>query len=114
MPKPRKYRNEPTVVAGQRFDSKAEAHRYLDLRQLQGQGVITELRRQVIFELVPGVRLLGAKRATPALRFVADFTYTVTKTGLQVVEDVKGMRTPVYRIKRHLMKALLGIDVLET
>lgn len=114
-PRGNKYLNVPTTVGTvERFASKAEAYRWLDLKQQQQLGLISDLRRQVVFVLVPGVRLLGAKRASPALRFVADFTYTVTKTGLPVVEDVKGVRTTAYKIKRHLMKALLGIDVLES
>lgn len=110
----RKYRNEPTVVMGQVFDSKAEALRWVQLVRLQEQGVIRNLRRQVVFELAPAVRLLGNVRLTPALRYTADFTYTVAATGLAVVEDKKGVKTTAYRIKRHLMKALLGIDVVES
>lgn len=109
-----KYRNQPTVIEGVRFDSKAEYRRWMALKRRQDAGDICDLQRQVVFVLVPAVKFLGALRMTPALRYTADFTYTVVATGVQVVEDTKGMRTPVYRIKRHLMKALLGIDILET
>lgn len=109
-----KYKNQPTVVLGQSFDSKAEALRWVQLVRLQEAGAIRDLRRQVVFELAPAVRLLGAVRLTPALRYTADFTYVVVDTGQTVVEDKKGMKTTAYRIKRHLMKALLGIDVLES
>lgn len=109
----RKYRNRKTVVDGLVFDSQAEARRWKQLERLQQAGEITDLRRQVAFELVRGVKLLGALRATPALRYVADFAYT-DRDGNQVVEDTKGMITPVYRIKRHLMKAFYNIDILET
>jgi hypothetical protein len=107
-----KYRNKKTVVNGITFDSQAEARRYLALRQLEQDRVISNLRLQVKFELVPAVRLLGNLRATPALRYVADFVYT-DSGGKTVVEDVKGVITPVYRIKRHLMKHVFNIDIVE-
>lgn len=110
----RKYRNQPVTVDGVRFDSQAEAARWLDLQRLQRLGVIRDLQRQVIFTLAPPVKFSAARRATPALRFVADFTYTLAASGERVVEDTKGVRTRAYRLKRHLMKALLGIDVVET
>lgn len=109
-----KYHNQPIVIDGVRFDSRGEAARWLELLRMQERGVITDLRRQVTFELAPAVRLLGAVRLTPALRYTADFSYTIKATGKAVVEDKKGMRTPVYRVKRHLMKALLGIDIVES
>lgn len=112
MPRP-KYNNQRIEINGLRFDSRAEARRYLELRLLEQDGKIANLRRQVSFELVGGVRLLGSKRATPALRYVADFAYD-DADGRPVVEDVKGVITAVYRIKRHLMKAKFNIDILET
>jgi hypothetical protein len=96
-----KYRNKKTEVNGQMFDSQAEARRYLALRALEQDGQITDLRRQVSFQLVPSVRILGSRRATPAIRYVADFAYQ--QDGREVIEDVKGVVTAVYRIKRHLM-----------
>ncbi len=112
--RPKKYRNRKVAVGGLVFDSQAEAARWLALYRMQERGEITDLRRQVVFELAPPVRLLGAVRLTPALRYTADFTYTIKATGLRVVEDVKGVRTTAYKIKRHLMKALLGIDIVES
>lgn len=108
-----KYRAKPTVINGIKFASQAEAARYRRLLWLQGEGQITGLELQPAFVLVPGVRLLGSKRKTPALRYVADFRYTVAATGKVVIEDVKGFLTPVYKLKRHLMKALLNIDIEE-
>lgn len=108
-----KFRNRRTEVGGLLFDSQAEARRWRILLLLQEQGQISALRRQVSFELVRSVRLLGSKRATPPLRYIADFVY-VDAEGRAVVEDVKGVITAVYRIKRHLMKAIYNIDILET
>ena len=111
---PQKYNNHKTVVDGVTFDSMAEAKRWHELVMLQRAGIITDLRRQVSFELVPSVKFFGATRATPALRYIADFGYTDVATGRKTVEDKKGALTAVYKIKKHLMKALLGIDILES
>ena len=62
------------------------------------------------FELAQAVVLDGRKR--PPLRYVADFVYR-DSAGQMVVEDVKGVRTQGYRIKRHLMLAVHGIEVRE-
>lgn len=117
-PKPSKYRNTKTVCHGIEFDSKAEAERYAELLLLEKAGEIRGLVLQVKYELAPSVRINGRKR--PPLRYFADFTYFVTNQCLgcknMVVEDVKGSKkvTEGYRIKRHLMKSALGIDILET
>lgn len=108
----RKFFNRKTVVDGLAFDSQAEARRWQALLLLQQQGQISKLRRQVAFELVPGVRLVGSRRATPPVRYVADFVYE--QAGREVVEDVKGVLTAVYKLKRHLMKHVFNIDILET
>lgn len=114
LPKRPKYGNKKVDIDGLQFDSQAEAARWLELLRLQQRGKIADLRRQVTFELVPSVRFLGAKRATPALRYIADFGYTMADSGKPVIEDTKGMLTRVYKIKRHLLKALFNIDILET
>lgn len=106
-----KYKAQPTVVGDIKFASKAEAKRYGELRQLLRAGAIAELELQPVFQLAPSVMLDGRKK--PALRYVADFAYVDAATGRRVVEDVKGMATPAYRIKRHLMKTYLGIEVVE-
>lgn len=105
----RKYANQPTTVDGIDFDSKAEARYYLVLKARLQAGEIKNLQRQVVFELAPAVVIGGRKR--PALRYVADFTWE--EGGKTVVADVKGAVPDAYRIKRHLMKSVHGIDILE-
>lgn len=110
-----KYRNTKTAVAGVTFDSRREAARWQELKMLERAGQIRDLRRQVAFELVPGVKFAGAARARPALRYFADFVYT--EHDKQVIEDVKSPATadlPAFKIKRHLMLALLGLEVRVT
>jgi hypothetical protein len=107
-PKPRKYRNTPKEVDGQRFDSAKEANRFVELRLMLQAGQISDLKCQVPFELIP------AQDGERAVSYVADFTYT--KGGLPVVEDVKSAHTrklPVYVLKRKLMKFRHGITVQE-
>lgn len=108
----RKYGNKKTQFAGLTFDSKAEARRYGELQALERMGLISDLRRQVPIELVPGVKLHGAARARPAIRLVVDFCYQ--EQGATVWEDTKGMETPLSLAKRHMAKALHGIDVRVT
>lgn len=110
-----KYHAQPTVIDGIRFASKAEAKRWQELVLLERAGYIRDLKRQVPFELAPAVIFMQPKkRKKPALRYVADATYTDAMTGEFVVEDVKGgAATPLFRAKKHLMRAIHGIEVRE-
>ena len=95
------------------FDSKKEARRHTQLQMLQAAGAILNLQRQVKFVLIPaqrepdtigpkGGRIKG-KLLERECSYIADFVYTDAKTGEQVVEDTKGVRTKDYVIKRKLM-----------
>ena len=109
-----KYGNQRVVVNGEKFRSKKEARRHGELLLLQRAGLVVGLVREVAFALAPGVKFSGDARAKPALRYVADFVYTDVALGRVVVEDCKGFRTDVYRMKRHLMLSVLGIEVAES
>lgn len=110
--KPSKYKNVKTEWAGEKFDSQAELHRWLVLKGMERGGMIRDLTRQVSFELAPAVKIGGKTKR--ALTYRADFSYIDTKTGEKVTEDKKGALTAVYKIKRHLMKSVHGIDIRET
>jgi hypothetical protein len=99
-----KYHAVPTVIDGIRFDSKAEAARYRDLRILEAAGEIYNLQVHVQYPLVVNGIKIGS--------YEADFVYG--ENGRIVVEDVKGVKTPVYRLKNKLMKAIHGIEIVET
>jgi hypothetical protein len=107
-----KYGAVKVSVGGVKFDSKAEARRYGELVLLERAGKICDLRRQVTFALVPGVKFAGAARARGAIRYIADFVY-IEPAG-QVIEDVKGIETPEFKLKRHLLLALHGLEVRVT
>lgn len=91
---------------GQVFDSVKEFHRWGCLRLLERTGKISDLKRQVSFELIP------KQDGERACSYVADFTYL--KDGNLVVEDCKGFKTDVYRIKKKLMLWVHGIKITET
>lgn len=108
-----KYGAVKTQIDGHTFASKAEAKRYAQLKELERIGEIDSLELQPRYELAPGVKFSDSARATPALRYVADFRYR-DHLGRLVVEDVKGGPvTEGYRIKKHLMLAIHGIEVRE-
>lgn len=104
-----KYKARPVLIDGYRFASQREGDRYRTLKLLERAGHITALELQPVFVLAPGVLVPGEKRKRPALRYVADFAYT-DQDGRRVVLDVKGVQTPVFRIKMHLL-ALQGVEV---
>ena len=82
--------------------SKKEMNDWLDLKRLEKIGAIRDLKRQVHFPLVvDGERICV---------YVADATYT-TKEGEYVVQDSKGILTPVFRLKAKLFRAIMGIDI---
>lgn len=101
-----KYNAKKTYVDGIAFDSKKEAKRYQELKLLERGGVISDLDCQVKFELIP------KQEGERPCYYVADFVYT--ENGKKVVEDVKGFRTDVYKLKRKLMLERHGIKILET
>ena len=104
-----KYRNTRTEFAGLTFHSKAEAKRYGELQILERIGQIRGLQRQVAYELAPPVKYAGASRTKPALRLVVDFSYWEGEQ--QILEDTKGVQTDVFKVKRHLLKAVHGLEV---
>ena len=87
--KPAKYHNTPVEVDGIRFDSKAEAARYVQLKALRAAGRILWFTRQ------PSFLLLGNTRYRP------DFM-VCDSSGLVWVEDVKGVETQAFKLKRKL------------
>jgi hypothetical protein len=105
-----KYKNVKTAVDGVTFDSGAEARRYGELKLLERAGAIENLTLQPKFDCVVD----GTKVCT----YRADFSYfTRTPSGLgekRVVEDVKGYKTPVYKLKKRLVEAIYrGVTITE-
>ena len=127
----RKYKNNPVELDGIKFDSKLEDKRYGELKLFERAGKITDLQRQVKFELIPaqyetverysdktGKKLKDGKRLLEKeCSYIADFVYFID--GQLIVEDVKGYRDPQsagyakFVIKRKLMLYLHGIKIQE-
>ena len=125
-----KYHSKKVTVNGITYDSKKEARRHAVLLEMERNGEIQDLDRQVKFVLIPaqyeayerygkkGQRLKDGKRCIEKeCSYVADFTYK--KNGTLVVEDTKGYRNPstagyaYFVLKRKLMLWVHGIRISE-
>ena len=95
---------------GNTYDSEKERHRHAELLLLEREGAIRGLQRQVKFELIPSQRYNGKVIERP-VNYIADFTYI--ENDFLVVEDVKGVRTKDYILKRKMMLYLNGIRIRE-
>ena len=94
------------------YDSRKEHRRAIELQMMQRAGIISNLREQVSYELIPTQHDEKGKVIERACSYVADFVY-VDEHGNTIVEDTKGMRTDAYRIKRKLMLRVHGIRISE-
>lgn len=95
-----KYRAKKTEVDGIKFDSKKEAKRYITLKELEKKGNIEKLILQPRFLLQEGFRKNG--KAYRKIEYVADFMYE--QDGKLIIEDVKGIKTDVYKLKQKLFE----------
>lgn len=105
-----KYHARKTVIDGIQFDSAKEAKRYTKLRDMQEAGEIEGLCLQVPFEILPSFECEGVKYR--GMKYIADFVYY--RNGVRVVEDVKGVKTPEYKLKRKLMAYINHINIKES
>lgn len=123
-----KYNAQKVVIGGIKFDSKHEAERYCELKLLERGGVISDLRLQVEFELIPNQYATEKRYGKNGnelkdkqvllerkCSYVADFVYILNETKETIVEDAKSpiTRTPEYVIKRKLLLWRYGIRIRE-
>ena len=97
-----KYHSRKTKVDGITFDSRLEARRWCELKLMERAGAISDLQRQVHFELQPSYRKNG--KTIRKIEYVADFVYRDNITKRTIIEDTKGMQTPVYKLKKKLFE----------
>lgn len=104
-----KYKAKKVVLDGVAFDSRKEASRYCELKQMQQVGIIQDLRCHPEFEIIPK---WGKERAA---KYHADFAYVEIATGKLVVEDVKSKATKTrdYILRRKLMNWRFDIQIRE-
>lgn len=108
-----KYHNRKTKG----FDSAKEWRRNQELEALQRAGEISELSRQVPFVLMPSFAIADETtkqgfRTVREIRYIADFTYRL-KDGTRIIEDVKGIQTDVFKIKRKLLERKIALGAIE-
>lgn len=104
-----KYKAKGTWIDGIYFPSKAEAERWLQLLDLERDGTIEKLERQPAYPIRINNKLI--------CKYIADFRYDIVDDRgavlRTVVEDVKGMMTPVYKLKRKMVEASYGFAIVE-
>ena len=101
-----KYNAVRTVVDNITFDSKKEAARYVELKILESAGQIVSLELQPVFQLL-------VKSGRSVGKYRADFKYYDCQKRDWVIEDVKGMKTAVYRLKKRIVEEVYGIKIIE-
>ena len=97
-----KFNAMKVTIDGVTFDSKKEAARYQELRLMERAGLIKDLELQPEYELIGAYRRQDGKWIQ-AIKYRADFRYLDTQTCKRIVEDVKGMQTQVYLIKKKIL-----------
>lgn len=97
----KKYGNKKTIIDGIEFDSVKESNRYKELRLLEKIKMISNLELQPEFVLQESFKI--GKETHRAIKYIADFKYYDSGRNCIVVEDVKGMKTEVYKIKKKLL-----------
>lgn len=109
-----KYHAKKVHFGGETYDSKHEFQRGQQLQLLLQSGKISNLQRQVKYELIPAQRDASGKCIERACHYVADYVYE--QDGETIVEDCKSpaTRTAEYVMKRKLMLHKYGIRVVET
>lgn len=106
-----KKRNKYGARRSGGYDSRKEHSRANELKLMQRAGLISNLREQVKYVLIPAQRDSSGKLLERECSYYADFVYD--RDGVTVVEDTKGFRTPEYKIKRKLMLRVHGISITE-
>ncbi len=97
-----KYKNKKIVVDEIKFDSKLEARRYCELKLLERAKEIKDLRRQVKFELQPSYK--KNNKVIKSINYVADFVYYDVRRGKTIIEDTKGFKTEIYKLKKKIFE----------
>ena len=96
-----KYNNNKTEYQGLKFDSVREKNRYIHLKELENKGEIKNLELQKKYELQESFKLNG--KTIRAINYICDFYY-IDQNGTEHIEDSKGVRTDVYKIKKKLFE----------
>lgn len=106
-----KYGNHKVKAGGHTFDSQAEYNRYCELKLLERAGDVSQLEVHPMYELLPAYTIVidGKKRKRRAITYEADFAYV--ENGIEVIEDVKGAETAVFKLKRKMFEYKYGKSI---
>ena len=107
-----KYHNKKVIYKGIKFDSKKEMQRYKDLELLESTDYICNLELQKKFLLQEGYTNAKGKKIRP-IYYIADFYYFDLLKEKWVVEDTKGVRTEVYKLKKKLFEYIYNLTIDE-
>ena len=112
-----KYKNKKTVIDNITFASQKEGMRYLQLKDRERNGLIKDLKLQVHYEIQPNFKL--ENKTIRKIEYIADFVYMEKLNGdipawKEVIEDVKGIRTPLYKLKKKLFEYKYQTTIRET
>lgn len=111
-----KYGNKKVEYDGLKFDSQKEMKRYILLNEAEGKGLISDLKTQVKFELIPSIKETYTKHLKTKdkeckrtiqlpITYTCDFQYI--KDDKVVVEDVKASPKTASLDKAFLIKEKL-------
>lgn len=106
-----KYYSRKVIIDGIKFDSKKEGNRYLELKLLLKARKIRDLELQKKFELLPKYKING--KTIRAISYVADFVYWDISKNEMIIEDTKGFKTEIYKLKKKLFEYKYGIEIKE-
>ena len=106
-----KYGNKKTVVDNIKFDSKKEAKRYTELKILLNAKMIKDLELQPRFLLLDKYK--QDDKTIRKIEYVADFRYYDNELEKEIVEDVKGMKTPIYKLKKKWLEGTTNYRITE-
>ena len=100
--KQNKYKSKEVIIKNIRFQSQKEGDRYLELKILEKHSLIEDLRIQVKFELQPSYKKNG--KTIRAIYYIADFVYFDKAKKKMIIEDTKGFRTEIYKLKKKIFE----------
>lgn len=100
-----KYNNKKTIYNGIKFDSLIEMRRYTQLELLLKAGKISELELQKKYILLDKYKN-GDNKTIRKIEYIADFKYKDNIKNKIVVEDVKGVKTEGYKLKKKLFESI--------
>ena len=106
-----KYHNKKVIYKGIKFDSKRERNRYKELVLLKNAGIISSLELQKKFELQPSYKKNG--KTIRSISYIADFYYYDNVKKQYIVEDTKGVKTDVYKIKKKMFEYKYNLTITE-